>query len=95
MHDGQSATVDARLDEIGRAGELDATCAVYVKLPGGTGRQMGDYPGTAAPLEGTPAEIADQLRNFEAAGADAVQLVLDPIVPASLEWLGDALAALR
>jgi alkanesulfonate monooxygenase SsuD/methylene tetrahydromethanopterin reductase-like flavin-dependent oxidoreductase (luciferase family) len=89
------ATVDARLDEIGRAGELDATCAVYVKLPGGTGRQMGDYPGTAAPLEGTPAEIADQLRNFEAAGADAVQLVLDPIVPASLEWLGDALAALR
>ena len=89
------ATVDARLQEIGRAGAVEATCAVYVKLPGGTGRQMGDYPSTAAPLEGSPSEIADQLREFEAAGADAVQLVVDPIVPASIEWLGEAVALVR
>jgi alkanesulfonate monooxygenase SsuD/methylene tetrahydromethanopterin reductase-like flavin-dependent oxidoreductase (luciferase family) len=89
------ATVDARLREIGRAGAVEATCAVYVKLPGGTGRQMGDYPSTAAPLEGSPSEIADRLREFEAAGADAVQLVVDPIVPASIEWLGEAVALLR
>ena len=49
----------------------------------------------SAPLEGSPDEIADQLRAFEAAGADAVQLVVDPIVPASVEWLGDVLADLR
>ena len=89
------ATVDARLQEIGRAGAVEATCAVYVKLPGGTGRQMGDYPSTAAPLEGSPSEIADRLREFEAAGADAVQLVVDPIVPASIEWLGEAVALVR
>ncbi len=89
------ATVDARLEEIGRAGAVEATCAVYVKLPQGTGRQMGDYPTTSAPLEGSPDEIADQLRAFEAAGADAVQLVVDPIVAASVEWLGDVVARLR
>ncbi|HZB40791.1 MAG TPA: LLM class flavin-dependent oxidoreductase [Ilumatobacter sp.] len=89
------ATVDARLDEIGRTGTVSATCAVYVKLPQGTGRQMGDYPTTSAPLEGPPDEIAEQLRAFQTAGADAVQLVVDPIVPASVEWLGDVVAMLR
>jgi alkanesulfonate monooxygenase SsuD/methylene tetrahydromethanopterin reductase-like flavin-dependent oxidoreductase (luciferase family) len=89
------ATVDARLEEIGRAGGVEATCAVYVKLPQGTGRQMGDYPTTSAPLEGSPDELADQLRAFEAAGADAVQLVVDPIVASSVEWLGDVVARLR
>ena len=89
------ATVDARLEEIGRAGEVEATCAVYVKLPGGGGRQMGDYPTTSSPIQGSASEIGEQLRAFEAAGADAVQLVVDPIVPASLEWLGDVLASAR
>jgi alkanesulfonate monooxygenase SsuD/methylene tetrahydromethanopterin reductase-like flavin-dependent oxidoreductase (luciferase family) len=89
------ATVDARLEEIGRSGEVAATCAVYVKLPGGSGRQMGDYPTTSPPIEGSPSEVGDQLRAFAAAGADAVQLVVDPIVPASLEWLGDVLAGAR
>jgi len=89
------ATVDARLQEIGRVGEVAATCAVYVKLPGGSGRQMGDYPTSSMPIEGSPSEIGDHLRALEAAGADAVQLVVDPIVPASLEWLGDVLATVR
>jgi alkanesulfonate monooxygenase SsuD/methylene tetrahydromethanopterin reductase-like flavin-dependent oxidoreductase (luciferase family) len=89
------ATVDGRLDEIGRTGTVSATCAVYVRLPQGTGRQMGDYPTTSAPLEGPPDEIAEQLRAFRTAGADAVQLVVDPIVPASVEWLGDVVAMLR
>jgi len=89
------ATVDARLAAIGRAGEVDATCAVYVKLPGGTGRQMGDYPKTSAPIEGAPSEVADQLRDYGSAGAATVQLVVDPIVPSSVEWLGQVLALLR
>ena len=90
------ATVDERIAAVGRTGEIDATAAVYVRLPGGTGRQMGDYPTDAgAPLEGSPDELADRLREFEAAGATHVQLVVDPIVPASLEWLGDVIALMR
>jgi alkanesulfonate monooxygenase SsuD/methylene tetrahydromethanopterin reductase-like flavin-dependent oxidoreductase (luciferase family) len=86
------ATVDERIAAIGRTGEIDATAAVYVKLPGGTGRQMGDYPNDGgAPLQGSPAEIADRLREFADAGAEHVQLVVDPIVPASIEWLGAVL----
>jgi alkanesulfonate monooxygenase SsuD/methylene tetrahydromethanopterin reductase-like flavin-dependent oxidoreductase (luciferase family) len=85
------ATVDERLAAIGRASEVAATAAVHVRLPGGTGRQMGDYPSDATPLTGTPDEVADQLRGFADAGAAHVQLVVDPIVPASLEWLGDVL----
>jgi alkanesulfonate monooxygenase SsuD/methylene tetrahydromethanopterin reductase-like flavin-dependent oxidoreductase (luciferase family) len=91
----RKALVDTRIAAAGRIGKVDATCAVYVKLPSGSGRQMGDYPGTAAPLEGSASEIADQLRQFEAAGAATIQLVIDPIVPASIEWLGDVLALLR
>ena len=41
------------------------------------------------------ASSADQLRALRAAGADAVQLVVDPIVPASIEWLGDVVANVR
>jgi alkanesulfonate monooxygenase SsuD/methylene tetrahydromethanopterin reductase-like flavin-dependent oxidoreductase (luciferase family) len=88
-------TVDARLAAIGRAGEVEATCAVYVKLAGGSGRQMGDYPLTSAPITGDQSEIADQLLGFAAAGAAEIQLVVDPIVPASIESLGGVLARLR
>lgn len=90
------ATVDSRIAAIGRTGEIEATAAVYVKLPGGTGRQMGAYPTDGgAPLEGSPDELADQLREFADVGAAHVQLVVDPIVPSSLEWLGEVLARLR
>jgi alkanesulfonate monooxygenase SsuD/methylene tetrahydromethanopterin reductase-like flavin-dependent oxidoreductase (luciferase family) len=88
------ATVDERLAAIGRTGQVEATCAVYVKLPSGTGRQMGDYPKTSEPVVGDATEIADQLRQFADAGAAEIQLVVDPIVPDSIEWLGDVLAAI-
>jgi len=90
------ATVDERIAAIGRTGEIAATAAVYIKLPDGTGRQMGDYPNDGgAPIEGSPSEIAGQLSEFADAGASHVQLVVDPIVPASIEWLGDVLALVR
>ena len=46
-------------------GEIEATAAVHVKLPGGTGRQMGDYDDfeTVQPLRGTASELADRLRD--------------------------------
>jgi alkanesulfonate monooxygenase SsuD/methylene tetrahydromethanopterin reductase-like flavin-dependent oxidoreductase (luciferase family) len=92
---GIKAKVDERIAAIGRTGEVAATCAVYVKLPGGSGRQMGDYPGTAAPLEGSVSELADQLREFDAVGAGTIQLVVDPIVTSSLDPLAEILSLLR
>ncbi len=90
------AVVDERIAAIGRTGQVAATCAVHVRLPGGTGRQMGDYPsGAGEPLQGRADELAEQLTAFADAGADHVQLVLDPIVPASIEVLADVLALLR
>jgi alkanesulfonate monooxygenase SsuD/methylene tetrahydromethanopterin reductase-like flavin-dependent oxidoreductase (luciferase family) len=80
-----------------RADEVEATAAVLVKLDGGTGRQMGDYDdyNTVRPLTGTADELADRLREFEAAGATHVQLVVDPITRDSIEWLADVLITFR
>jgi alkanesulfonate monooxygenase SsuD/methylene tetrahydromethanopterin reductase-like flavin-dependent oxidoreductase (luciferase family) len=90
--------VDALIQAAGRAaGEVEATAAVHVRLEGGDGRQMGDYTGDldVQPLVGSPAEIADQLREFETAGATHIQLCVDPITRASIEWLGDVLTEFR
>lgn len=90
------AGIDERIAALGRAGEVEATCAVFLQLPGGGGRQMGDYVGREiAAIEGPPDELAEHLRAFERAGAAHVQLVVDPIVPSSIELLGDVLARLR
>jgi alkanesulfonate monooxygenase SsuD/methylene tetrahydromethanopterin reductase-like flavin-dependent oxidoreductase (luciferase family) len=81
----------------GRTGEIAATAAVLVQLEDGVGRLMGDYDdyNTVRPLTGSPSALADQLREFEAAGAVHIQLVVDPITRASIEWLGDVLGAFR
>ena len=77
--------------------DIDATAAVLVQLDGGSGRVMGDYTEVdgVTPLRGSPTELADQLRDFEAAGADHLQLVVDPITRDSIEWLADVLTALN
>lgn len=90
------AEVDATCASMGRdPATLEATCAVLVQLPGGGGRQMGDYADTPVdPLRGSPAELADRLRAFATAGASHVQLVVDPITRDSIEWLGEVLVLL-
>jgi alkanesulfonate monooxygenase SsuD/methylene tetrahydromethanopterin reductase-like flavin-dependent oxidoreductase (luciferase family) len=86
--------VDACIEAAGRApGEVEATCAVYVQLAGGGGRSMESLP-AHAPLRGTPASLADQLRMFAEAGAAEVQLVVDPITNDSIEELALMLRAL-
>jgi len=89
--------VDSLIETHGRAGSVEATAAVLVQLAGGVGRQMGDYDDftTVRPLTGSASALADQLREFEAAGAAHVQLVVDPITRASIDWLGDVLTAFR
>lgn len=88
--------VDGAIIDSGRAPtELEATCAVHIRLPDGVGRQLGDNVGQTVPaLEGNAAEIADHLRAFAAAGAAHVQLVLDPITLSSIDFFSTVLADL-
>lgn len=91
------ARVDGDLHDLGREPtDVDATCATYVQLPGGTGRVMGDYGGgpVVEPIRGSASEIAGALRAFADAGASHVQLVLDPITRGSIESLAEVLADL-
>ena len=75
--------------------EVEATACVYVQVPGGAGRTMGDQTmAKMQPLTGSAAQLADQLADFAAAGAAHLQLVVDPITRESIEWLGDVLVLL-
>lgn len=72
--------------------EVEATACVYVRVPGGVGRTMGDPSMAAiAPVSGSVAEVAHRLGEFAAAGAAHLQLVVDPITQPAIEWLGDVL----
>ncbi len=73
--------------------EVERTVAVQVRMPGGTGRIMGDTaPKMAvAPLTGPAEAIADGLRAYAAEGIGHVQLVVDPITEASVAALAPVL----
>jgi probable F420-dependent oxidoreductase len=87
------AEVDAASIAVGRdPSTLAATAAVHVQLDLGRGRLMGHEDGPkVAPIRGSLTEIAEHLAAFAAAGAEHLQLVVDPITDAALEWLGDVL----
>jgi probable F420-dependent oxidoreductase len=86
------AEADAALTAHGRnPAEVEAGCTIFVQLPGGGGRQAGSDAPDVAPLTGSPREIADHLRQYAAAGAQHVQMVLDPITRSSIEFFGDVL----
>ncbi len=75
--------------------EVEPTACVYVRVPGGAGREMGDPTmAKVAPLTGSPEQLAEQLTAFAAVGAAHLQLVVDPITQDSIEWLGQVLALL-
>jgi alkanesulfonate monooxygenase SsuD/methylene tetrahydromethanopterin reductase-like flavin-dependent oxidoreductase (luciferase family) len=74
--------------------EVERTVAVLVALPGATGRGGADPALPVTPLEGSPEVIADGLRAYAREGIGHVQLVIDPITPASLEALGPVLEKL-
>lgn len=88
--------VDEAVAQAGRMpGEVAATAAVLVSLPGGTGRLSGDVSGgPIRPVQGSPADISGHLEAMAGAGATHLQLVVDPITMGSIEMLGDVLATL-
>jgi probable F420-dependent oxidoreductase len=92
----EKAKVDEAIFAVGRhPSEVEATCAIHIRVPGGGGRQMGHESGqSVVALEGSVSELADHLRAFAAAGAAHVQLVVDPITRDSIELLGQVLAEL-
>ena len=88
--------VDEAAVQAGRApGEVAATAAVLVSLPGGTGRLMGNaYNAPVRSVQGSPADIGGHLAAMARAGATHLQLVVDPITQGSIEALAEALATL-
>lgn len=88
--------VEESCREVGRApAEVQKTVTVLVRAPGGSGDPQGSPNRRKAyPIGGTQEEIAEALDSFAAAGVDHVQLVVDPITVASIEWLGGALVVL-
>jgi probable F420-dependent oxidoreductase len=89
-----TARVDAAARGAGRdPAEIERTVAVQVRMPGGTGRVMGDTSErqNVVPLAGTAAEIAEDLRRYAQVGVGHVQLVVDPITEASVAALAPML----
>ena len=74
---------------------LEKTSAVLVRLPGGTGRVMGDTAQKdVPPIEGSASQIAARLREYADLGLAEVQLVVDPITIESIRALAPVLAEL-
>ncbi|MBI2776553.1 MAG: LLM class flavin-dependent oxidoreductase [Chloroflexi bacterium] len=88
--------VDGICREVARdPGEVERTVAVQVRLTGGTGRVQGGYAlDQPAPLSGSAAAMAEELRAYAREGIDEVQLVLDPITIGSIEEFASVLELL-
>jgi alkanesulfonate monooxygenase SsuD/methylene tetrahydromethanopterin reductase-like flavin-dependent oxidoreductase (luciferase family) len=89
--------VDAASAAAGRdPAAIERTVAVHVRLPGGSGRTMGDEStvDTAPPLEGSDDLMAEELRAYAREGIGEVQLVLDPIDRPSIERFAGVLRLL-
>lgn len=85
------AEVDSACEQAARdPGEIERSAAVYVQLPRGLGRLAGseDRP-QAGPIAGE--EIPARFAEFETAGIDHIQVVLDPIDSAGVEELAGIL----
>ncbi|GMQ86179.1 MAG: LLM class flavin-dependent oxidoreductase [Acidimicrobiia bacterium] len=88
-----NATIDIACREVGRdPAEVGRTTTVYWQFAGGTGRTPGnpDRPDAEA-LTGSSEQLATTLRLYADAGADHVQLVLDPITIRSIETAAEAI----
>ncbi len=88
--------VEAATVEVGRsAADVEATAAVFVQLPGGAGRLMGEPYDEHTPPPVPVDRLTDHLHAMAAAGATHLQLVLDPITVESIEGAGQAVREFR
>ena len=95
------AAVKGRVDEAAaqagrRAEEISPTAAGLIALPGGSGRVTGENSKPPVrPVQGAPDDIAAHISAMAEAGAQHLQLVVDPITQQSIERLGHTLAVLE
>jgi alkanesulfonate monooxygenase SsuD/methylene tetrahydromethanopterin reductase-like flavin-dependent oxidoreductase (luciferase family) len=88
--------VEEAAKQAGRAGgEVEATAAVFVQLPGGVGRLMGEPYDERTPKPVPISDLVAHLRAMTEAGAAHVQLVLDPITVESIEAVGAVVEQFR
>ena len=87
--------VDAACAAEGRdPATLERTVAVLVQVEDGQITPRGGPEEKAPPVRGSPDEVAEALRAFAAEGISHIQLVLDPITVASIEWMRPVLETL-
>jgi alkanesulfonate monooxygenase SsuD/methylene tetrahydromethanopterin reductase-like flavin-dependent oxidoreductase (luciferase family) len=88
--------VEEAAEQAGRApGEVEATAAIFVQLPGGVGRLMGEPYSDSTPGPVLLSDLGPHLRAMSAAGAAHLQLVLDPITAESIEAVGEVVRQFR
>lgn len=91
------AKIDAACVDAGRdPSTLHRSLAVFVGAPGGHPgmRQGSPDRKSSLPIAGGPDAIAAYLMSLAGLGVSEVQLVVDPITSASVEWLAGVLAIL-
>jgi alkanesulfonate monooxygenase SsuD/methylene tetrahydromethanopterin reductase-like flavin-dependent oxidoreductase (luciferase family) len=88
--------IDAACHAAGRdPTTLERTLAVFVAMPGSSGRQQGSHDrDPVSAMSGDPDVLVPALRAFAEMGVGHVQLVLDPITADSIRALAPTLAAL-
>ena len=81
--------LEAACADVGRdPEEIEKTAAVYIQLARGQGRIAGSEDRPQAPaISGSHQEIAEKLSQFQHAGLDHIQVVLDPIDSSAVEEL--------
>ena len=90
------ARVEDAIERVGRVpGEVEATAAVLVQLPGGVGRLMGETYNDRTVRPILVDDLAEHLEAMADAGATHLQLVLDPITVESVHAAGGALRKFR
>lgn len=93
------ADLVATVDHIaGSAGvdplSFEKTAAVLVRVPDLVAGDHRKRPGDPPAIVGAPDVIATRLMEFANAGVSHIQLVVEPISSASVEWLGSVLQVL-
>ena len=90
--DGLSAMlerVDSACADVGRdLADFERSVSLLVEAPGAVGNvERASRWQDPDAISGSPEQIAEQIAAFSAFGIDEVQLVVDPITAASVEWL--------
>ncbi len=83
--------LESAASDVGRDPEtIERSAAVLVQMKGGQGRIAGSTERPMiTPITGSREAMAETLSRFGGAGMDLLQVVLDPIAPASIEELGE------